>query len=68
MLERPNFGIDSVQPEDRWPADIGSHAHYAKWNLAGPKAHFEIGALWSSWWPPMPAHCASHNGPHQPFG
>jgi hypothetical protein len=37
--------IDSVQPEDRWPADIGSHAHYAKWNLAGPKAHFEIGAL-----------------------
>jgi hypothetical protein len=37
--------IDSAQPEDRWPADIGSHAHYAGWNLAGPKARFEIGAL-----------------------
>jgi hypothetical protein len=37
--------IDQAQPEDRWPADIGSHPHYARWNLAGPKAHFEIGAL-----------------------
>jgi hypothetical protein len=37
--------IDHTQAEDRWPADIGSHPHYANWNLAGPKAHFEIGAL-----------------------
>ena len=37
--------IDHTQPEDRWPADIGSHAHYANWNLSGPKARFEIGAL-----------------------
>jgi hypothetical protein len=37
--------IDSGEPEDRWPPDIGSHAHYARWNLAGPKAQFEIGAL-----------------------
>ena len=37
--------IDHAEPENRWPADIGSHAHYAGWNLAGPKAHFEIGAL-----------------------
>ena len=37
--------IDRTQPENQWPADIGSHAHYARWNLAGPKAHFEIGAL-----------------------
>ncbi|MGC1553256.1 MAG: hypothetical protein WA806_10800, partial [Bradyrhizobium sp.] len=37
--------IDATQPDNRWPADIGSHAHYAGWNLAGPKAHFEIGAL-----------------------
>jgi hypothetical protein len=37
--------IDGAQPEDRWPSEIGSHAHYAGWNLAGPKAHFEIGAL-----------------------
>jgi hypothetical protein len=37
--------IDRTQPDDSWPADIGSHAHYANWNLSGPKARFEIGAL-----------------------
>jgi hypothetical protein len=37
--------IDRTQPDDRWPADIGSHAHYANWDLSGPKARFEIGAL-----------------------
>jgi hypothetical protein len=37
--------IDNGQPEHRWPADIGSHPHYAGWNLAGPKAQLEIGAL-----------------------
>jgi len=37
--------IDHTQSEDRWPADIGSHAHYANWDLSGPKARFEIGAL-----------------------
>ncbi len=37
--------IDRTQPEDRWPADLGSHAHYANWNLSGPKARFEIAAL-----------------------
>jgi hypothetical protein len=37
--------IDATQPDNRWPVDIGSHAHYAGCNLAGPKAHFEIGAL-----------------------
>ena len=37
--------IDRTQPEDRWPADIGSHPHYANWDLSGPKARFEIGAL-----------------------
>jgi hypothetical protein len=37
--------IDRTQPEDRWPAEIGSHAHYANWDLSGPKARFEIGAL-----------------------
>jgi hypothetical protein len=35
----------STQPDDRWPAEIGSHAHYANWDLSGPKARFEIGAL-----------------------
>jgi hypothetical protein len=37
--------IDHTAPDDRWPADIGSHAHYASWDLSGPKARFEIGAL-----------------------
>jgi hypothetical protein len=37
--------IDRTQPEDRWPQEIGSHAHYANWDLSGPKARFEIGAL-----------------------
>jgi hypothetical protein len=37
--------IDYTQGDDRWPADIGSHAHYANWDLSGPKARFEIGAL-----------------------
>ncbi len=37
--------IDRAQPDDRWPGDIGSHAHYANWDLSGPKARFEIGAL-----------------------
>jgi hypothetical protein len=44
----PAFGLKllkHVQSEDRWPADIGSHAHYANWNISGPKARFEIGAL-----------------------
>jgi hypothetical protein len=37
--------IERTQANDRWPTDIGSHPHYAGWNIAGPKAHFEIGAL-----------------------
>jgi hypothetical protein len=37
--------IDRTEPDDRWPAEIGSHAHYAGWNLSGPKARLEIGAL-----------------------
>jgi hypothetical protein len=37
--------IDRTQPEDQWPAEIGSHPHYANWDLLGPKARFEIGAL-----------------------
>ena len=44
----PLFGLqvlNHTQSENRWPAAIGSHAHYAGWNLSGPKARFEIGAL-----------------------
>jgi hypothetical protein len=37
--------IDRTQPENQWPPDIGSHPHYANWNIAGPKARFEVGAL-----------------------
>jgi hypothetical protein len=37
--------IDRTQADDRWPADIGRHAHYANWDLSGPKARFELGAL-----------------------
>jgi hypothetical protein len=37
--------IDRTQPDDRWPADLGTHAHYDNWDLSGPKARFETGAL-----------------------
>jgi hypothetical protein len=37
--------IDRTQPDNQWPPDIGSHPHYANWNISGPKARFEIGAL-----------------------
>src|SRR5947208_6554909 len=37
--------IDHTQPDDQWPADIGSHPHYANWNLSGPKTRFGIAAL-----------------------
>lgn len=44
----PAFGlriVDRTEPESRWPATIGAHAHYANWDLSGPKAKYEIGAL-----------------------
>jgi hypothetical protein len=44
----PAFGLktlDRTQADDRWLTQMGSHAHYADWNLSGPKARFEIGAL-----------------------
>jgi hypothetical protein len=37
--------IERSQPDDRWPATIGAHGHYANWDLTGPKARFEVGAL-----------------------
>jgi hypothetical protein len=37
--------IDHTQSDDRWPAEIGSNPHYANWDISGPKARFEIGAL-----------------------
>jgi hypothetical protein len=39
------FFLDNSQSEDRLPAALGSHPHYANWNIRGPKARFEIGAL-----------------------
>jgi hypothetical protein len=44
----PGFGLTVIprtQPDDQWAAEIGGHPHYANWNLSGPKARFEIGAL-----------------------
>jgi hypothetical protein len=37
--------IPRTQAADQWAADIGSHPHYAGWNLSGPKARLETGAL-----------------------
>jgi hypothetical protein len=37
--------IDRTQADNAWPVEIGSHAHYANWDLSGPKARLEIGAL-----------------------
>src|SRR3954449_7657345 len=37
--------IPRTQPDNQWAAEIGSHPHYANWNLSGPKARFEIAAL-----------------------
>jgi hypothetical protein len=42
------FGLTVIprsQRDDQWAADIGTHPHYANWNISGPKARFEIGAL-----------------------
>jgi hypothetical protein len=44
----PNLGLTIIprnQPDSQWAAEIGSHPHYANWDLAGPKARFEIAAL-----------------------
>jgi hypothetical protein len=42
------FGLTVIprnQRDDQWAAEIGSHPHYANWNISGPKARFEIAAL-----------------------
>jgi hypothetical protein len=39
------FLLEFTQSEDRLPAALGEHPHYANWNIEGPKARFEIGAL-----------------------
>src|SRR3954451_11047795 len=43
-----NYGLTVIprsQPDSQWAAEIGSHPHYANWDLSGPKARFEISAL-----------------------
>ena len=43
-----NFGLTMIprnQPDDQWAAGLGDHPHYAGWDLSGPKARFETGAL-----------------------
>src|SRR5882762_10510405 len=47
-LQPAGYGLTVIprtQADDQWAAEIGSHPHYANWNLSGPKARFEIGAL-----------------------
>ncbi|MHB8270604.1 hypothetical protein [Bradyrhizobium sp.] len=42
------FGLTVIprnQRDDQWAAEIGSHPHYAGWNISGPKARFETAAL-----------------------
>jgi hypothetical protein len=42
------FGLTVIartQAADQWAADIGSHPHYANWNVSGPKARLETAAL-----------------------
>jgi hypothetical protein len=44
----PALGLSTIvnrESDDRWPKDLGTHSHYNRWNLSGPKAHFEIAAL-----------------------
>jgi len=44
----PNYGLTVIarnQPDSQWATEIGSHPHFANWNLSGPKARFEIAAL-----------------------
>src|SRR5436305_799352 len=43
-----NFGLSVIprnQRDDQWAAELGSHPHYAGWDLSGPKARYELGAL-----------------------
>jgi hypothetical protein len=37
--------IPRTQAADQWAAEIGSHPHYADWNVSGPKARLEVAAL-----------------------
>ena len=39
------FLLNYTKPENRLPAVISSHPHYAGWNIRGPKARLETGAL-----------------------
>src|SRR3954463_8211787 len=44
----PNLGLTVIprnQRDDQWAADLGSHPHYAAWDLSGRKARLESGAL-----------------------
>ena len=42
-----DFGLVKLhhRADYRWPTELGTHSHYAGWNLAGPKSRFELGAL-----------------------
>jgi hypothetical protein len=43
-----HFGVvilTSVQPEGKWILRLADHPHFANWNISGPKARYETGAL-----------------------
>lgn len=43
-----NYGvtyISQTQAENKWVANLGNHPDYAGWNLSGPRARYETGAL-----------------------
>ena len=37
--------INSTQRDDQWIARLADHPHFANWDVTGPKAKFETGAL-----------------------
>lgn len=43
-----NYGlsvITTTQRDDQWMTRLADHPHFANWDIAGPKARYEIGAL-----------------------
>ena len=43
----PDYGLIKLpaRPDYRWPDEIGSHEYYRRWNIGGPRARYELGAL-----------------------
>lgn len=37
--------LTSAEPENKWTLRMADHPHFAGWNISGPKARYEVGAL-----------------------